>query len=606
MLRRSLKAQIPLILSFVLQATNVLAGGAAEVLAFPGAEGPGRFTTGGRGGTVFVVTNLAAAGPGTLADAVSQSNRFVVFGVSGIIDLARAGKGKGGKVLLEQPNITIAGQTAPGEGICLRGGSLNVRADNVILRYLRSRRGFVKEGDMGDAIEVKPFNGGEAQVAVGRTQEKFDKIKAKKSSRGGVLSKPGVAANIILDHLSASWATDENLTMTHADRSTMQWCIAAEGLDYHNPNQTPPNHSEGSLWGSSAPGGQSAAHHLLYAHNRLRNPRTTGGQMPPAELTLYNSVIYNWSEEATHSSSEAIYLNLLNNYYKPGPDTPPDLRRIFFEFRCDPRGRVFAAGNLLDGAPDCSADNSKGLVWAEKGNLTRVQRRSMLSPVLLGEPPASLQTAPEALASVLLDAGATLPARDAVDWRIVESVRTGQGRILAKETELPAAERWPDYVSLPAPADRDHDGLPDFWEEQFGLNPDDPTDSMRISAGGYANLEHYCNNTDPRGGNTPIVFVSAPVSRASAGNMQSGSIRFNRSRADAAPLEVRYAISGDGHSGSDFAPLSGVVIIRPGAGSAEVPIVPLKQGRGLVVLTPQPNPAYHIGCPSAALVVIGQ
>jgi len=207
-----------------------------------------------------------------------------------------AGKGQksGGKITIEHPNITIAGQTAPGEGICLKGGALRISADNVIVRHLRSRRGWNHEGDTGDAIELKPHAIGVQTTAVGRTEEDFNKIKVKKEERGKEIQEFADLNHIIIDHCSTSWATDENLTATHAGNSTISWSIAAEGCDYANPKQTPPNHSEGSLGGSCAPDGRSTMHHMLYAHNRLRNPRTTGGSAANRTIAHSSPRISDW------------------------------------------------------------------------------------------------------------------------------------------------------------------------------------------------------------------------------------------------------------------------------------------------------------------------
>jgi len=223
--------RIPLAALFIF--SGVPPGVAESVPAFPGAEGGGEFTTGGRGGSVYRVTNLNAEGPGSLADAVSQPNRIVVFEVSGIIDLTRGkdGKEKGGKLAISQPNITVAGQTAPGEGICLKGGALEISASNVIVRYLRSRRGFVRDTDSGDAIEVKPMAKGVLPEASGQTAEAFEKRKAKKAERGKFMHEFESLTDILIDHCSASWATDENLTVTHSNRTTVSYSIAAEGLD---------------------------------------------------------------------------------------------------------------------------------------------------------------------------------------------------------------------------------------------------------------------------------------------------------------------------------------------------------------------------------------
>ncbi len=469
----------------------------ARVPAFPGAEGAGMFATGGRGGTVVRVTNLNAHGPGSLAEAVSGPDRIVVFDVSGIIDLAR--EGKGGRIEVAYPNITIAGQTAPGEGICLRGGALQISAPNVIVRHVRSRRGYISEGEMGDAIAVKPKARGEATSATGQSPEEFEKIRIKKIERGRQVSVFTDIDDILIDHCSASWATDENLTMTHAGRSTVSYSIAAEGLDYANPQQTPPNHSEGGLWGSAAPDGRSSMHHMLFAHNRLRNPRTTAGADIPPVLTLYNSVVYNWSEYATHTGSQRVFLQWLANMYVPGPDTPAATRSIGFQFHGDPGARVFARGNVLEGSPAATADNRLAVGHNNKfKNMPAAEKAAMVVDQPFAELPPGLQTAGQALATVLDEAGATLPARDSVDARIVASVRHRTGRVIEKETDLPEADRWPDYRSLPPPPDFDGDGLPDFWETQFGLDPRNPADAASLGARGYANIEHYFNNTDPR------------------------------------------------------------------------------------------------------------
>ena len=567
------------------------------------------FATGGRGGSIVHVTNLNAEGPGSLAEAVSQPNRIVVFDVSGIIDLTRqkGDKAKGGKLSVALPNITIAGQTAPGEGICLKGGGLEVSASNVIIRYLRSRRGFVQDSDSGDSIGVKPVTKGAKEVASGQSTEAFDKRAAKKASRGKFIHAFDSLKNIVIDHCSASWSTDENLSVTHSDHTTVSYCIAAEGLDYSNPKQTPPNHSEGSLWGTQEPDGRATMHHMLYANNRLRNPRTTGGSDVPAVLTLFNSVVSNWSEYATHTGGERVHLNWVNNYYQPGPDTPAGIRGYAFDFHGDPEARVYAAGNHIQGTDAATNDNRLAVSYAKKlGDLTPEQRAAMVVAAPFGEMPAHIESAREAFDTVVADVGATLPARDAVDLRIINGVRANTGKILQKETDLPAEQRWPDYRSLPPLADSDHDGIPDFWEKQFGLNPEDASDGAKLS-GGYANIEHYFNNTDPTGGATPLVYVSAMVSRALAHGNQAGEWRVARTGSTAEALKVSYTISGDAVSGVDFQELSGTVEIPAGQQSIFIPVVPLSgahDNRMVVVALTVGQPEYHVGCPSRSLVVI--
>jgi hypothetical protein len=179
--------------------------------AFPGVEGAGAGTTGGRGGAVFHVTNLNADGPGSLADAVSKPNRIVVFDGWGIIDLGAMRGGKkegrkvGGKISIEQPGITIAGQTASGEGICIRGGTLQISADNVTVRHLRVRRGWIQEGDTGDGIEVKPKSIGETTGANGQTPEALAKRKERKAERGKIVHAFAPLSNVVVDHCSTSW-----------------------------------------------------------------------------------------------------------------------------------------------------------------------------------------------------------------------------------------------------------------------------------------------------------------------------------------------------------------------------------------------------------------
>ena len=503
----------------------------SRIPAFPGAAGAGMYATGGRGGSVVAVTNLNPDGPGSFADAVSQPHRIVVFAVSGIIDLSKVskpGKEKAGKITISQPNITLAGQTAPGEGICIKGGALVINSNNVIVRHLRSRRGWNFERDTGDAIEFKAPTLGEAARALGQTDEAFKKRKEKKEERGKVVHEFAGMTDVILDHCSASWATDENLTCTHVDRATLSWSIAAEGLDYSNPKQTPPNHSEGGLWGSGAPDGRATMHHMLYAHNRLRNPRLTGGDDVPSVLTMYNCVVYDWLEYATHTGSERVHFNWLNNFYKPGPSTPAEISTHAFEFHGDPEARIYAHGNHIAASSEATANNKLAVFHNQKfKKMSAADKELMKVDAPFGEPLPPMQSAQDAYDAVLADVGATLPARDAADLRIVQSVRGGRGGLIQKETDLPEHQRWPDYRSLPAPADADKDGIPDFWETQFGMDPHDAKDSARISAGGYANIEHYINNTSPRPDAAPLVSISASASRACPG--QAGTWIVSRS-----------------------------------------------------------------------------
>ncbi len=529
----------------------------AQIPAFPGAEGAGAFSTGGRAGTVYRVTNLNLSGPGSLADAVSQPNRIVVFTISGTIDLYRPGK-KSHSLEIAQPNITIAGQTAPGDGICLKGGALHISAGNVIVRYLRIRRGFNVIGDQNDSIDIK-----------------------------------GDFTDVIVDHVSTSWATDENLTLTNANRVTAQYSIAAEGLDYFNPNQSPNRHSEGSLFGSHAPAGRMAIHHTLYAHNRLRNARTTGGADPPPNLDFRNNVIYDWKEYATHTGSQPVNLNLVNNYYREGPSTGIEdaaNRGFIFTFMKDAPYKLFASGNTFDGYPAATRDNWSAVRIARPDRPHQYDLKSLRSDQPFPTPPVSTQTAQEALESVLADAGATLPARDAIDLRIVRDVRNRTGAVINFETDIPDPGRWQTYYSLPAPADSDADGIPDYWQAQFGLAKNS---ALQKDPDGYLNIEDYFNNRDPRGGDTPIVFVSASVSRSYRGEkIWAGELLIRRTGNPATPLTVRYLYDGKPMTATFLAGVKGLAIpVPPGAGDR-------------VVATITSGPGYHIGCPNSAMVAI--
>ncbi len=527
------------------------AGTAAErIPAFPGAEGAGMYATGGRGGTLYRVANLSAKGPGSLADAVSQPNRTIVFAVSGTIDL------RGGKIAIRQPNITIAGQTAPGEGICIKNGSLQVLASNVIVRHLRIRRGFIREGNNGDAMNIKG-------------EELHD---------------------IIADHVSTSWATDENLTLTNAQDVTMQYSISAEALDYFNPEQSPTRHAFGSLFGSSTDGGKMTIHHSLYAHNRLRNARTTGsneGGLPV--LDFRNNVIYDAKELTSHSGTQPITGNWVGNTIKDGPSSGIEghEKSILFTFMSDGPYKMYASGNYIFGKPDWTADNWLAIRYQKSGE--NLKQKDIRAESPLPTPTVTTHAALDAYEDVLANAGATLPSRDAVDLRIVRDVRNGTGAVLNYETDLSPAARWQTYYSLDSPKDTDGDGVPDAWEDQFGLDKKNPSDASKLAHNGYSNLEHYLNNTDPTGGVMPIVFVSASISRAWRGNGEAGEFRFSRTGSVSDALTIRYNADS-------------TVTIPAGSRSAVVAVPPASSSMVVVHIAAADN--YHRGLPAQALVRI--
>jgi hypothetical protein len=460
---------------------------------------------------------------------------------------------------------------------------------------------------MGDAFTAKPGKTGVQAKPINESQESFDKRKKKKLGRGKDVYEFGDAENIVFDHLSASWATDENLSVTHPNHTTVQYCIVSEGLDYANPKQTPPNHSEGSLWGVQTAGGQATMHHTLYAHNRLRNPRLVSGVPPSPVLDFRNNVVYDASELFSHTGGGAICANWINNYYKHGPSTPKELQGEMFRFEHNPNSQFFAAGNSIFGFAEATGDNWLAVRFGK--NLTPDAAKTIRADQPFAAVPLPTQNAAEAYETVLAEAGATLPSRDPVDLRIVGEVRGGTGHVIEKEIDLPPDQRWPHYYCLPAPMDSDGDGIPDYWEEQFGLDKNDPADSMAIAAGGYANIEHYFNNTDPHGGSLPIVFVAARVSRAQSERGEAGTWRVTRTGNTTAPLEVSYSIEGTALSDRDYLPLSGSVTIPAGSASVDILLVPKKGAsqavdKTVVFSLNNREKSYHLGCPCASLVVI--
>ena len=363
----------------------------AQQLAFPSAEGYGKYTVGGRGGKVYEVTNLNDSGEGSLSAAVDASGpRTVVFRVSGTIELKRA-------LGIKHPFITIAGQTAPGDGICLKDYPLNISADNVIVRYLRVRLGD-KSGRADDAV----------------------------SSR--------FVKHLIVDHVSASWSEDEVMSIYHCDSITVQWCIISEALfDSNHPDDANTSvdapHGFGGIWGSN----YSSYHHNLIADNASRNIRMASG----SGYTDYrNNVIYNWGYNTCYGGENQqvgtprfsfSMFNIVDNYYKPGPATEPgerSYRIINPSFRNDTSdfGKWYVAGNVIEGNSKVTTDNWDGGVQPKGGeaNLKIVKLEKAWPSMSINQ-----QSAKETFNLVLQNAGATLPKRDLVDTRIIKDARGG-------------------------------------------------------------------------------------------------------------------------------------------------------------------------------------
>ncbi len=450
------------VMSLLLVCNN---SGRAQSIAFPGAEGFGQYATGGRGGKVFVVSNLDDAGPGSFREAATAKGaRIIVFAVSGTIHLHTK--------LTIAANVTIAGQSAPGDGICLADQSVGIGGDNIIIRYLRFRMGDkYQRGGMVDG------NGGDD--AFGGTRRK----------------------NILVDHCSLSWSTDEVMSIYAGDSSTLQWNLIAEPLNYSYHFETGDkdyeHHGYGGIWG----GRHLSAHHNLIAHCNSRTPRFDGIRNAPEENVDYrNNVIYNWGHNNTHAGEGGRY-NIVNNYYKYGPSTGKQVKfQLLNPFnRADiPYGKFYVAGNYVDEATAVSGNNWLG-VKVGNGGKDDIGQVKMEAPFTIV--PVNTQTAAEAYALVLQQAGATLPKRDTMDQRIINNVKNRTGRFIDVQGGFPhgtdyelTTGAWPVLQTLPAPADADKDGMPDAWEKTHKLNPADGRDASLYTLNKlYTNLEIYLN-----------------------------------------------------------------------------------------------------------------
>jgi pectate lyase len=439
-----LRCQSALLLAMVL----VPSGSLAQPLAFPGAEGFGRHATGGRGGDVYAVTNLNDSGPGSLRDAVSAGHRTVVFRVSGTIDLQS-------DLVITHSRITIAGQTAPGDGICLKRHPLRLSgASDVIIRHLRVRPG-AESGQAVDGIEVR--NG----------------------------------RSLIFDHCSISWSIDEAVNTWHGAKDlTVQWCLIAEPL---NRSVHPKGaHGYGASWG----GANTSYHHNLFAHCAARAPSVAGSDREHTiNMDHRCSVIFNWEHRSCDGKPDSI--NVVNNYYQPGPATLPAVRRRIARIDDTKAAYGFDSlwhidGNVVEGFPKISADNWAGGVDFEGTTSVALNRRRDPFPVA----PVTTQPAAEAYRLVLAGVGATLPRRDALDARIVREAETGKVTFGNGIVDSPAqVGGWPNLKAAPAPLDTDGDGMPDDWESARRLNPRDPADRNATTlAPPYTNLEAYLNS----------------------------------------------------------------------------------------------------------------
>jgi hypothetical protein len=412
---------------------------AAQPLAFPGAEGAGRFAAGGRGGAVLRVTNLADSGPGSLRAAVeAHGPRNILFDVSGTIRLAS-------DLVISEPNITIAGQSAPGGGVALADAALIVRADDVVVRHLRVRRGDRSPGE-GDSIWIE---------------------------RG---------RRIILDHVSASWSIDETLSASARYGEgrgfydlTVQWSIIAESLrrSHHDKG----DHGYGSLI-RGGHGSRISFHHNLWAHHVARMPRPGNYDGPERDpegplMEFRSNLFYNWGRGfAGYNEDEATLIRyaFIDNAYLAGPDSEGALA-----FRENNRlARAWFGGNSMNGT---IPDDPWSLVGGRIPDGYRLPAPPDVAPVAADPAP---------MTSVLARAGAW--PRDAADARVVENVRTRTGRHIDSQEEVGG---WPELVAGRLEPDGDGDGMPDTWEAAHGFDPARADGNGDRDGDGITNVEDW-------------------------------------------------------------------------------------------------------------------
>jgi len=465
----------------------------AKVPAFPGAWGGGMYSFGGRGGKVLIVTNLADSGPGTFREACETGGpRIVVFNVAGIIHLKD-------RIRIRAPYITIVGNTAPGDGICLAGNTVELETHDVIIRYLRFRRGETWVGDRNDSLGGNP------------------------------------TGNIMIDHVSGSWGLDENMSMyrhmyqpPNGGRElklptvniTIQNSIFSEGLNtYHH------------AFGSTIGGLNSTFHHNLWACNTGRNPSV--GMY--GDFTFVNNVLFNWVHRTVDGGDQNSDFNIINNYFKPGPATPKGEEISYRLLKpesernknvVDNFGHAYVNGNVVEGYPKVTADNWDGGVQPEvRSNKLDVVLAKIRTNAPFAHAPLPIESADKAYNDVLDGVGDTLPKRDAVDERVINMVRTGKVSAqpgpdtkdelshagysqeaiaellrlipLGIITNPSQVGGYPEYRGAPI-KDLGADGIPLAWKKKYKLDANDAALAQKdLQGDGYTVVEKYLYGLDP-------------------------------------------------------------------------------------------------------------
>lgn len=473
--------------------------------AFPGAEGFGRYASGGRGGKVYHVTNLndycddskygskvadkSEEAQGTLRWALRKKGaRIIVFDVAGTIDLVCP-------LRINNDSVTILGQTAPGDGVCLKNYTVGIHANNVVIRYLRCR--------MGDECRTED----DAMNSAHRDND--------------------IKKNVIIDHCSLSWSTDECGSFYGVRDFTLQWCILSESLrsSVHDKGK----HGYGGIWG-----GESASfHHNLIAHHDSRNPRFDHGYLSElaGPVDYVNNVVYNWGQNSTyggenHAGCEAKKFNMINNFYKPGPYTQTIAGRSDRLLNpttqcsnCNKEdktnvvpGKFFISGNIVNDEP--ATVSKKNISFDGNYSLDLFKQNCILSERALSDDydfksysTISVHSARKAYESVVAYAGASFK-RDMVDAEVCDDVRNGTARYRGSKTgdaglidsqndRKGSGESAWQKLQGASMVDTDRDGIPDEWEKAHGLNPNSAKDASAFSLdekGYYTNIEVYANS----------------------------------------------------------------------------------------------------------------
>jgi pectate lyase len=407
-------------------------------VAFPGAEGFGAQTAGGRGGKIFIVNTLADSGAGSLREACeAQGPRMVVFNVSGIIDLQTP-------LVIANPYITIAAQTAPGEGICLKRRELKISAHDVIVRFIRSRPGNLAGQEL-DAISI--VNG---------------------------------AHDVILDHCTANWSVDEGLSPSgDIYNITVQWCLIGKAL--LNSVHKKGAHGFGSLVRGT---GGITLHHNLWLDNSARNPRLGDNYNKPPwpVIDVRNNVMYNWGKMCSGMTGGNISVNYVGNYLKPGPQSSQAAPIVLTKTS---QVKFYLSDNVVEGRPQFTAKPEAMFDDGGDRKLFQLVDKPFEAPLV------KTTSAAVAYNDALAGSGANKPVRDAIDKSLLHEVFTNTGKMIDSQDDMGG---WPVYRNYTPHKDTDADGIPDEWERKHKLDPQNANDAQSLGKDGYSNIERYMNS----------------------------------------------------------------------------------------------------------------